>query len=526
VDQAKPQSKPGERPSDDVLWGWLGHDPLVRHAKVRPDALACAVLAEGRRLSYRELDAEVERCAEALALSAPERGGRVALLARNSLEHAVLFFATARAGLVFVPLNWRLPAAELRGLLEDAEPYLLIADAEFEPCAREAVEGLAVAVRPIADPFPTPRRTMRAWVGLGPEEPWVLLYTSGTTGRPKGAVITRRSAAFSALNFIGVGEVAPGCATLADAPMFHTVGLFAITHAGLTAGASVLISDRFVPEVTLQRLSDPRLGVTHYFCVPQMARALVDSPAYGSADLTRLKGFFTGGAPLPPTLAHRLIDDGVPVSNGYGSTEGATVMHVPLDPGVRKAKVGACGLPAPAIEVRLVGVDGQDVGEGEVGEVWLRGPAVTPGYWRQPEATAAAFQDGWFKTGDAGRRDADGFYSLVDRWKDMYISGGENVYPAEVEAALLELPGVGEAAVVGAPDERWGEVGVAFLVRSEPALDEAAVLAFCKGRLAGYKRPAEVRFVDALPRNAAGKVRKQLLRADAQQRLKPKEAAQ
>jgi fatty-acyl-CoA synthase len=205
----------------------------------------------------------------------------------------------------------------------------------------------------------------------------------------------------------------------------------------------------------------------------------------------------------------------VPVSNGYGSTEAGTVMHVPLDRATMLAKVGSCGLPAPAVEVRLVAADGAEAAAGEVGEVWLRGGAITPGYWRQPEATAAAFQDGWFRTGDAARRDEDGFYTLIDRWKDMYISGGENVYPAEVEAALLEIEGVAEAAVVGVSHERWGEAGVAYLVRKPASpLEEAAVLSFCRVRLAGYKRPVMVRFVDSLPRNAAGKVRKQLLRAE------------
>ncbi len=489
---------------------WLNRDCVAYHAAMRPDALAVAVLLDGSRWSYRELDAEIDRRAAGLAARVSGRGARVAILARNSLEHILYFYAAARAGLVFVPLNWRLAAPELKGLMQDCAAELLFADDEFAAAAEDAAEGRAPVLR-LKDGLPT--APPPPWAGLEAEEPWVLLYTSGTTGRPKGAIITRRTAFFSAVNFGQVGSVRPGCATLADAPLFHTVGLMAITHAGLTAGASVLVSDRFVPSITLQRLSDPALGVTHYFCVPQMAQAMLQDPGYAAADLSNLQGFFTGGAPLPVHVAQTLLNDGVPLSNGYGSTEGGTLMHVPINKQIALAKIGACGIPAPAVEVRLVDVSGQDVAPGEVGELWLRGPAVTPGYWNQPEATSATFKDDWFRTGDAGRQDEDGFYSLVDRWKDMFISGGENVYPAEVEAALLELEGVAEAAVVGAADARWGEVGVAYLVlHPSAALDEAAVQEHCKGRLAGYKRPAAIRFIEALPRNAAGKVRKPELR--------------
>ena len=495
-----------------TLWGWLDQDCVAYHARVRPKTAACVMLAPGTTLSFFELDKEIARYAAALAGAVSKRGARVALLARNSLLHVVLFYASARAGLVFVPLNWRLPAAELTQLLGDFEPDILFADEEFMPTAAEAVTG-PVRLLPAGAPLPAGAEVR--WAPLSVDEPWILLYTSGTTGRPKGAIVTRRSAFFSSFNFAQIGLLTPGCATLCDAPLFHTVGLFGITHSGLTAGMSILISDRFIPAVTLERLSDPALGITHYFGVPQMAKALRDDPAYAAADLSQLKGFFCGGAPLSAALQRAFLEDGVPLSNGYGSTEGSTIMHVPLNREIALAKIGSCGLPTPAVEVRLVDLDGADVPAGEVGELWLRGPSVTPGYWRQPEATAAAFKDGWFRTGDAARQDEEGFYTLVDRWKDMFISGGENVYPAEVEAALLELEGVAEVAVVGVPDERWGETGVAYLVRgAASAVDEAAVQAFCKTRLAGYKRPALIRFVDSLPRNAAGKVRKQVLRAE------------
>ncbi len=502
---------------DEGLWSWLARDCIAHQAARQPDRTACVVLTTGERYSFRQLEETVAAAAAHLARRAAS-GARVVLLARNSLHHLVLLFACARAGLVFVPLNWRLPAAELKLLLKDAQPELMFVDPEFAEAGGEAAADLPVeTVSTLGLAWPAVEAEPVPLQPLASDAPWVLLYTSGTTGRPKGVVITRRTAFFGAYNFAQVSGVSAASATLADAPFFHVVGLMAVLHAGVAAGACVLIADRFTPAATLARLSDPAYGVTHYFCVPQMAQALLDDPGYASADLSRLHGFFTGGAPLPAPLAQALIEDRIPLSNGYGLSEAGTVMHMPLRDARTTAKPTAVGAPAPCVEVRLVGTDGRDVATGEIGEVWLRGPAVTPGYWRQPEATAAAFSDGWYRTGDAGRRDEDGFYTLIDRWKDMYISGGENVYPAEVESALMELEGVADAAVVGVSHARWGETGCAFLVRASGAdgLDEAAVNAFCRKRLAGYKRPTAVRFIDSIPRTASGKIRKDLLRANA-----------
>lgn len=325
-------------------------------------------------------------------------------------------------------------------------------------------------------------------------------------------MITNSSAFHGALNFTFVGELTAGHAMLCDTPLFHVVGTLAILHASMIAGAAVHLSDRFMAGDTLARFADPQLAISHYFCVPQMAQALAQHPDFATTNLTGLR-LFTGGAPMPQALSVTLLDKGVVASNGYGMSENGTVIGVPLDPAIARRKLGSVGVPSPIMEVRLVGPDGRDVADGETGEIWLRSPAVTPGYWNQPEINAAAFSDGWFRTGDAARRDADGFYFIIDRWKDMYITGGENVYPAEVEAVLLELKGVADAAVVGFADPRWGESGCAFLCLDGAAdIDAQAVLAWCGERLAGYKKPRLVRFIDALPRTASGKVRKDVLR--------------
>jgi fatty-acyl-CoA synthase len=478
-------------------------------------------MGSGETLSFAELDALVGRCAGLLRATIGEtQGRRVATLLRNSIDALVLMYACERTGAIYTPLNWRLTGAELKVLVDDCEPSVLVLETEFADAAPQAF-GADVAVFRIEPDRNAFRQAVLACAPTPadpgpPDWPCVMLYTSGTTGRPKGVVLTRANLFWAAYNFAVVGEVGASSAMLCDGPMFHTVGLVATCRCVLQQGGSVLLSDAFRPARSLARLADPALGVTHYFGVPQIAQMLCDDPAWASADLSRLKALFLGGAPLPVPLCERLLNDCVQVSNGYGLTETSTVCHMPLDPAAVRARPAAAGLPAPAVEVRIVDADGRDVPTGEAGEVWIRGPAVTSGYWRQPEATAAVFVDGWFRTGDAGRLDEAGYLTIVDRWKDMYISGGENVYPAEVENVIAALPGVREVGVVGVPNAHWGEVGCAFIA-CDPTLGltEAEVLAHCRTRLARYKQPAQIRFVEALPRTASGKVRKGDLRRQA-----------
>jgi fatty-acyl-CoA synthase len=345
--------------------------------------------------------------------------------------------------------------------------------------------------------------------------PCIILYTSGTTGRAKGVVITRENALYSSLNFAAVAQVRPDSVLLCDSPMFHTVGLVAITRTALHQGACVAISDRFVPATTLQRLTDPGLGVTHYFVVPQMVEALIRETPFERADLSRMTALFSGGGPLSPELVKTCLKAGVILINGYGMSEAGSCIHMPLDRDFIAANVHTVGFKAPYLDVRLAGADGEPVKPGEVGEIWMRGPSVSPGYWNQPEATAASRSGDWFRSGDLALQQADGAYVIVDRLKDMYISGGENVYPAEVEAALRQIEGVVDVSVIGVPDARWGEVGCAFIQLRDGAGGadaEAAIRSALSGKLARYKLPAHLRFVDAIPRTGSGKARKNLLR--------------
>ncbi|MHB8287496.1 MAG: AMP-binding protein [Caulobacteraceae bacterium] len=498
----------------------LEEDPIAYQARVRPDETAMVDAATGWGLSYSALDRLITAYVAALLDRSGGQlvGQRIAVLGRNSVAQVALALACQRGGAVFVPLNWRLTALELGVLLSDAAPVLLIYGPEFAATALEAADERHALQTLSLDDLAAEVDELRSSDRPAPAEmpadaPCTLLYTSGTTGRPKGVIITRSGAFYACLNMAVVGEIGPTTVMLCDAPLFHTVGLLAVARTTLMAGGRLVMSERFVPATTLARLSDPTLGVTHFFGVPQMAAALRQDPAYADADLSRLKAIFTGGAPLPPSLVEAFLADGLTLVNGYGMSEAGTIMHMPLDPQTTRRHPGAIGFPAPTLQTRIVGADGHDVAVGQDGELWIKGSAVTPGYWGQPEATARVFTDGWFHTGDVARQDGEGLHRLLDRRKDMYISGGENVYPAEVEAVLLSHPDVLDAAVIGAPHPRWDECGVAFVVsRTGAATSAAEILAHLDGRLARYKHPAHITFVKALTRTASGKVRKDELR--------------
>jgi fatty-acyl-CoA synthase len=476
--------------------GWAAPDFVALHAAGQPGRLACVELASGRRWTYGALHESIARCVTVLLGRGLGEGDRVAVLARNSAWQLILQQALVRIGAIFVPLNWRLAGAEIETLVDECAPALLLDDA--------ALAALGDEIDAAVPAFPARANDADA--------PSIILFTSGTSGRAKGVVVTERNAFFTAVNFSLLGQVDRASVFLCDTPMFHVIGLLTSLRPALMQGGTVLISPGFDPAVTSARLAHPALGVTHYFCVPQMAKMLRDAPGFDPARLAGLRAMFTGGAPNPAADILAWLADGVRMVDGYGMTEAGTVLGMPLDPDLIAAKAGAAGLAAPTLALRIVTANGADASPDMVGELQLKGPNVTPGYWNRPEETAAAFtEDGWFRTGDLGRRDADGFVTLVDRKKDMFISGGENVYPAEVENVLLRHPQVSEAAVVGMADPKWGEVGRAFVVAAGPCT-EAALAEHCGAHLARYKIPGSFLLVDALPRTGSGKVMKQALR--------------
>lgn len=496
-------------------------DFIAHFARMAPQKLAAVDLSSAQRWTYAELDEAVARCAAVLQhRTQGEPGARVAVLSRNSVHMLVLHFACSRAGTIFVPLNWRLAAPEVAQLLADCGPSLLVLEDGFAQLlpADSDVPRLSLGERnnellAAMEALPRPRAPAQG-VPSEPARPVTLLYSSGTTGRPKGAIVTELSACASSLN-LGLGtKVCAQSVFLCDMPLFHTAGLIAAARTPLLFGGTVLVSQRFEAPLTYERLTNPALGITHYFSVPQMAMSLRQLPGFDGRRLAGLTAFITGGAPNPAAHVRRWLDDGVMMTNAWGMSETGSALNQPVGDLERlRRKSASAGLPLLSTEMKIVAADGTEQPDGEVGEIWIRGPHVTPGYWRRPELDAAAFTDGWFRTGDAAFRDAEGFFTLVDRIKDMYISGGENVYPAEVEAAIVELDGVAEVAVIGVADERWGEVGCAFVVCTAGArISEAQILGHCRQRLAHYKVPKSVIFRNAILRTASGKVQKHLLR--------------
>ncbi|GGR43301.1 fatty-acyl-CoA synthase [Actinoplanes ianthinogenes] len=478
------------------LGSWPG-----RRAAMSPGRTA--LIFEGRRVSYAELHQRIARLAAALRSSGVRRGDRVAYLGPNHPSFVETMFATWALGAVFVPLNFRLTAAELSYQLSHSGAAVLI-HAPGSPAVTAPVT-FPVDGLPAADP-------------IYPDEPVglsdvaAILYTSGTTGHPKGAMLTHGNLVWNCYNLLVCVDVASDEVTLVSAPLFHVAALDqCLLPTFLKGGTSVIM-----PSWDVDGCFDliERHRVTWMFGVTTMFAGLSQSPRWAGADLSSVRSLMTGGASVPEALIHRYQERGLLFCQGYGMTEtapGATF----LEARESREHVGSAGLPVFFADVRCVRPDLTDAGPGEPGEVLVRGPNVTPGYWNDPAASAAAFVDGeWFRSGDVAVVDEAGHFRIVDRTKDMYISGGENVYPAEVEAAIFEHPGVAEVAVVGVPDGKWGEVGRAFVVpRQGCALQPDDVPAFLRERLAKYKIPVYVDVIDELPKTGSNKVRKGPLRA-------------
>ncbi len=482
-------------------------DHVGLQARLQPDRLAAADLATGRRWTYREFDRSIGQCAAVLSAHGIAVGDRVAVLARNRVGLVILHLACARLGAIYTPLNWRLSPGELADLAADCEPAILLGDASLAAAGLDgqSLDAFFEAVDAAEPAAPEP---------IEPNRPSLILYTSGTSGRPKGALLSERNLAETAINLSLLIEIDRNSVVLCDAPMFHVIGLVTNVRAPLMRGGAILVSDGFVPARTLQRLGDPALGVTHYFCVPQMAAALRSQPDFDPKALHGLKAIFTGGALHPAALIRAWLADGIAAVDGYGMTEAGTVFGMPLDKALIDARAGSAGIAAPGVQTKIVDANGDELPPGEPGELLIRGANLTSGYWRREAESAAAFTaDGWFRTGDIAVADAEGYHWLVDRRKDMFISGGENVYPAEIEGVLAGHPQIAECAVVGVPDRTWGEVGHLVLVAAPgQELEVVDILASLAERLARYKTPKHVSVLAALPRNGAGKVVKSELK--------------
>jgi fatty-acyl-CoA synthase len=465
-------------------------------ARATPQRVAIEFL--GAETTYAELDARSERLAAGLLETGLVRGDRVATLTGTSPEHVVAFFACAKAGLTLLPLNWRLAPAELAYQLEDATPAVLLAAPEHAERAR-ALHDRVAGLEDLA------AVSGGRAVEVADDDGLLLVYTSGTTGRPKGALLTHANCFWTNLSFDLVAGVADDDVVLAVLPQFHCGGWNVQPLLAWWKGARVVLEPAFDAARALELIASRR--VSTMMGVPANYLFMAAEPGFRDADLSSLRRAVVGGAPMPEALLETWHERGVEIVQGYGLTEAApNVLCLPPEDAARKR--GFAGKPYPYVDVALrdPGTGAFVEGAGE-GELVVRGPNVFAGYWNDPAATAAVFADGWLLTGDVAARDEEGHYRIAGRLKELVISGGENVYPAEIESVLHEHPAVAEAAVVGVPDERWGEACLAFVVLDgEAGADE--LLAFCRERLAKFKVPREVRFVERLPRNTMDKVAK------------------
>ncbi|MDD5563710.1 MAG: long-chain fatty acid--CoA ligase [Thermoanaerobaculaceae bacterium] len=495
----------------------LHGDVLGERARLTPEKTALVFVPTGERLTYGRLDARAAACAAVwrhrLGLA---KGDRIGILAHNRVEFLDNFFAAGKSGVIVVPLGTRLTAHELAFMVRDSGMRALVYDGAFAAAVRE-LEAMVeldhwVALDAPADPADLryadllsrttdhgPRTT------VSPEDTYCILYTSGTTGKPKGVMLPHRMIAWNAYNTVMSWQLRDVDVAPVFTPLYHAGGVSVFLLPLFAAGGTIVLHAGFDPGEIWRTIERERCTVA--MAVPTIFKLLMEDPAFATTDLSSVRWLISGGAPLPLYIIEAYQRRGVVFKQGYGLTEvGVNCFAMTVEQSV--AKKGSIGTPMMFTEAKLVDPEGREVPTGEVGELLLKGPHVCSGYWNNPEATAAALDpEGFFHTGDLARRDEDDFFTIAGRRKDMFISGGVNVYPAEIEGELLLHPGVKDAAVIGVPHPTWGEIGVAFVVpRGEPAPGGDELAAFLAGRIAKFKVPKEFVFTDSLPRTAYGKV--------------------
>ena len=503
---------------------------VARRAERRPTATALIDADTGQVTSYAELDDAVRAMAAALHGLGVRRGDRVAVLMENSPEFVHVLFGAANIGAVVVPINFRLAAPEIAFLLADSGAVALAVSDRFASLASGALaacsgrHGVRQVLTETLDGglAGLPTATVGSLIAgaderrgpdpaIGEHDISVIMYTSGTTGSPKGAMLTHSNMQWNAFNMLTVGDGMSGSTvTIAVAPMFHIGALGLSVLPVLYAGGTVVTVRAFDPGRTLELIE--KHSVTSQFMVPAMWSALSQVPDFDSHDVSSVRWALCGGAPCPLPVIEFYQQRGWRFLEGFGMTETAPSVLL-LDEEFVVSHAGSVGRPFMHCDVRIVDDEDHDVPVGSVGELIIRGPNVFAGYWGRPVETAAAMRGGWFHSGDLGRFDTQGFVTLVDRKKDMIISGGENVYPIEVEQALFRHSSIADVAVIGVPDPKWGETVLAVVVPATPgALDANAVIAHARERIAHFKCPRRVEFIDELPRNATGKILKRTLR--------------
>ena len=494
------------------------YDWFKKWAGYHPDKVAFKCYSTGKEKTYGQLHEEATMVAIWLTEEyGLRKGDRIAVLAENCLEYIILFSVCQKSGIVLVPLNYRLAGPELDFMINHSDPKLFFCEDKF----LNKVEDLE-SYKSI--PFSLPLSKISKFVEeneyreqqfpqaeFEEDHPLFIIYTSGTTAYPKGAIYSHKMLFWNCLNTAIRLEITTNDRALNCAPPFHTGGWNVLQSTFILFGGYTLLMKSFDGTDVLNVLEEDQHTI--FWGVPTMLKMMAESEKFQTCNLSGIRYMVIGGEAMPIPLIEKYHQKGVPVRQGYGLTEvGPNVYSLDHSDAFRKQ--GSIGTPNFFYEVRLVDEKGNDVPDGEAGELLIKAPTVTPGYWKNPEATANTIVDGWFHTGDLVKRDEDGFYYVVDRIKNMYISGGENVYPAEVEHLIRKMPNVIDVAIIGVPHKKWGETGMAFVVAKDSSgLFENEIIEFCLKNLAKYKTPSKVMFIDALPLNNAGKVDKKQLKA-------------
>jgi fatty-acyl-CoA synthase len=502
--------------TSDLACDWVSY-----HADRNHDGVALQSVDDDTITTWGELHDRVGRLSTVLTdLCGVKRGDRVAVLAESDRRVFELQFACMRIGAIFTPLNWRLAKHDLEALIAHAAPSLIVHDDAVAEVGihLSMISGVPTMAWKHAGSAPDYEKEIASAhpftdsVECTVDEPTHILYTTGSTGAPKGVTLSRKNMIWNLLNIQQDKRIDAASRMFNPLPLFHGGGLTALANPILLSGGSVAIARRFDPEQATGLMGDPSNALTHFTGVLTIYQMIMDSQNWGRANFSAMQFMEFAGGRLPRHILEAFQGKGVTLQSVYGATEtGPAVTQMPKADAVRK--LGSIGRPVQHSRIRLVGADGEDAARGDIGEIWVSGPSVTAGYWGAPAETEAAFAKTWFKTGDAAYVDDEGFYFAVDRFKNMYKSGGENVYPAEVEAVLVEHPNIAEIAIIGVADPKWGETGVAIVVtRDGSDLDLQDIARFCGDRVARFKLPTRVVNVAEIPHHDSGKRDIQLLR--------------
>ncbi|WP_216828374.1 class I adenylate-forming enzyme family protein [Alkalihalobacterium elongatum] len=481
-------------------------DWFANRARITPDRVAVVNGETNENWTYEQLNTRAENLASALKERGINKRDRVALLSPNHVCYFDLLFACAKLGAIFVPLNWRLASHELAFILEDCQPKLLIFDEKLEELITPPFQRVAIKLNGSEYSKWLLEKGVNQPANVESYEPLAIIYTGGTTGKPKGAVLTHRAIFSNIINTITSWNLKAEDTTLTYLPMFHTGGLNALSLPLLHMGGKVVIADQFDPEEAIRMLNDHQCSIVLF--VPTMYHMLIETEGFQFSLFPTMHTFLSGGAPCSYKIYEAFASKRLQFKEGYGLTE-AGPNNFYIDPDKVKDKQGSVGKPMLYNKVRIINEVGKDVAPGEVGEIILSGHHVFDHYWNRPDATAEAIRDGWLYTGDLGKRDEDGYHYIVGRKKDMIITGGENVYPLEIEHIIAEHEHVAEVAVVGVSDEKWGEVVAAFIVpKKGHTLLVNEIEKHCRRYLGGYKIPRRIHLVPELPKTPVGKIDK------------------